>query len=64
MSLSKLVGERAGFQVVPAPTGFITPRERAVLEWLPSGAGLSASREVLREWLALRAAQSAANGRP
>jgi uncharacterized SAM-binding protein YcdF (DUF218 family) len=56
--------ERAGFQVISAPTGFITPRERSMLEWLPSGAGLSASREVLREWLALRVARAAAHERP
>lgn len=48
--------ERAGFRVTPAPTGFPAPRERALLEWLPSAHGLALSRQVLREWLALRLA--------
>jgi uncharacterized SAM-binding protein YcdF (DUF218 family) len=47
--------ERAGLTVTPAPTGFILPVERDLLEWLPSANGLLASREVLREWLALAA---------
>jgi uncharacterized SAM-binding protein YcdF (DUF218 family) len=42
----------AGFDVLPAPTGFPVPRERPLLEWLPSGPGASANRELLREWLA------------
>lgn len=44
---------RAGLTVLPAPMGYVTPVERRVLEWLPSGYGLLASRAVLREWLAL-----------
>ena len=48
--------ERAGFQVVPAPTGFVLPQQRTLLEWLPSGSGLQSSREILREWLGLRVA--------
>lgn len=47
--------ERTGLAVVPAPTGFILPVERELLQWLPSARGLLASREVLREWLALAA---------
>jgi uncharacterized SAM-binding protein YcdF (DUF218 family) len=43
--------ERAGFQVTPAPMGYITPQERPLLEWLPSAQGLRSSRLVLREWL-------------
>jgi uncharacterized SAM-binding protein YcdF (DUF218 family) len=46
--------EEAGFKVLPAPTGLIRPLERPLLEWLPSAHGLTASRQVLREWLALR----------
>lgn len=49
--------EKAGFQVVPAPMGFVVPAQQPLLEWLPSGNGLSTSRAVLREWLALRVAQ-------
>lgn len=43
--------QKAGFQVTPAPTGFAAPRERELLEWLPSVHGLELSRSVLREWL-------------
>jgi uncharacterized SAM-binding protein YcdF (DUF218 family) len=46
--------EEAGFTVLPAPTGLIRPLERPSLEWLPSAHGLTATRNVLREWLALR----------
>ncbi len=46
--------ERAGFEVLPAPMGFVVPRERPLLEWLPSTQGLHESRSILREWLALR----------
>jgi len=44
--------ERAGFTVVPAPTGFASPEVRPLLEWLPSADGLTLSRLVLREALA------------
>jgi uncharacterized SAM-binding protein YcdF (DUF218 family) len=47
--------QKAGFQVTPAPTGFAAPRERELLEWMPSVHGLDLSRSVLREWLANRA---------
>lgn len=46
--------EAAGFQVVPAPMGFIRSDVRPWLQWLPSGKGLRDSGWVLREWLALR----------
>jgi uncharacterized SAM-binding protein YcdF (DUF218 family) len=45
---------RAGFAVTPAPTAVPLRQERRVLEWLPSSHGLAISRQVLREWLALR----------
>lgn len=48
--------EAAGFTVLAAPTGLIRPLERPLLEWLPSAHGLTATRQVLREWLALRTA--------
>lgn len=47
---------QAGFDVVPAPMGFATPRDRPALEWLPSAQGLATSRAVLREWIGLRVA--------
>jgi uncharacterized SAM-binding protein YcdF (DUF218 family) len=45
----------AGFDVVPAPTHFPSHFE-GLQEWLPSADALVTSRQVLREWLALRAA--------
>ena len=53
MPRSVLEFGRAGFEVVPAPTGFPAPQNRALVEWLPSAAGLSLSRQVLREALGL-----------
>ena len=47
---------RAGFDVLPAPTGFPGVYTRPLLEWLPSGAGMLLCRELLREWLARQAA--------
>lgn len=49
--------ERAGFTVVPAPTGFTGPISRPLLEWFPSVHGLTLSHAVLREWLALQVAK-------
>jgi uncharacterized SAM-binding protein YcdF (DUF218 family) len=43
----------AGFDVVPAPTGYPQVIRNPVLEWLPSDDGVQLSRQVLREWLAL-----------
>ena len=54
--------ERAGFSITPAPTGFTLPEQRPLLEWLPTGRGLQASSEVLREWLGLRMAGYHAGG--
>jgi len=47
--------ERAGFEVLPAPTGLPATTERPALEWVPSATALVLSRNVLREWIALRA---------
>ena len=57
MPRAQMAFERAGFTVVPAPTGFTLPQQRSLLEWLPTGHGLQSSREVLREWLGLRVAK-------
>lgn len=51
---SQRLFEQAGFTVLPAPMGFVVPQESPLLEWLPSTHGLTSSRQVLREWLALR----------
>jgi uncharacterized SAM-binding protein YcdF (DUF218 family) len=47
---------QAGFDVVPAPTGFPGIAERPVLEWLPSIHGAESCRQLLREWLARQVA--------
>jgi len=62
MPRSVMAFEQAGFEVTPAPTGFIAARERPLLEWLPSAHGLLSSRQVLREWLAIRMESDAAAG--
>jgi uncharacterized SAM-binding protein YcdF (DUF218 family) len=46
--------EAVGFEVVPAPMGFVRSDLRPLLQWLPSGKGLRDTAWVLREWLGLR----------
>ena len=53
MPRAVLAFEQAGLAVTPAPMGYVLPAQSAPLEWLPSAQGLQASRQVLREWLAL-----------
>ena len=48
-----------GFDVLPAPTNFPVVRTRPLLEWLPSDAGVTTSRQVLREWLGRLVARAA-----
>ncbi|MDB5850586.1 MAG: hypothetical protein JWP29_4338, partial [Rhodoferax sp.] len=57
MPRSVLAFEQAGFDVLPAPTAFTVPQQRALLEWLPSLHGLLGSQRVLREWLGLLVAR-------
>ena len=51
MARSVTAFEREGLVVTPAPMGFVQPKQQGALEWIPSTHGLSASREVLHEWL-------------
>jgi uncharacterized SAM-binding protein YcdF (DUF218 family) len=44
----------AGFDVVPAPTAYMTATPGRLLDWLPSPDGLRNSYYVLHEWLGLR----------
>jgi uncharacterized SAM-binding protein YcdF (DUF218 family) len=44
---------QAGFEVIPAPMGFITESGSPILDALPSEGGLQDSRWVIREWLGL-----------
>lgn len=45
--------ESAGFQVLPAPMGFMHSDALPWLQWIPSGQGLRDTSVVLREWLGL-----------
>lgn len=58
MPRAELEFGRAGFAVLPAPTGFPAAQTRPLLAWLPSSEGLSLSRQVLREALGLWVAGS------
>jgi uncharacterized SAM-binding protein YcdF (DUF218 family) len=53
---AELEFRRAGFEVVPAPTGFPAAQTRPLLGWLPSSEGLTLTRQVLRERLGLMVA--------
>lgn len=56
MPRAKHVFELAGFEVVPAPTGFATAEDAALVlpfDLLPSAGYLSTSRDVLHEWIGL-----------
>ena len=58
MQRSILAFERAGLQVIPAPTALLVPIESTGVEWLPSAMGLQWSRLMLREWLGLQVARA------
>ena len=59
MARSVQAFERVGMVVLAAPTGYTLPEQGSLLEWLPSGQGLLASRRVIREWLGLLVARLA-----
>ena len=44
---------KAGFEVVPAPTGYMSRGETQILDWIPSSGGLSATRAALWELLGM-----------
>jgi uncharacterized SAM-binding protein YcdF (DUF218 family) len=51
MQRSVMLFEAAGFEVLPAPMGYIQPIMRWDTDYLPSANGLKASNWVLHEWL-------------
>jgi hypothetical protein len=57
MPRSVVAFERAGLTVTAAPIGYLLSTQNDWLEWLPSASGLSASQQVLREWLGLTASR-------
>jgi uncharacterized SAM-binding protein YcdF (DUF218 family) len=53
MRRAKLAFAKAGFDVVPAPTGYASRGELRLLDWIPSAAGLYATRTALWELLGM-----------
>jgi uncharacterized SAM-binding protein YcdF (DUF218 family) len=47
--------EKTGLTVVPAPTGFLLPARRSLMEWIPTASGQMRTYQVLHEWLGLTA---------
>lgn len=45
--------ERAGLEVVPAPTAFYSRGRMSLLGWLPSAAGMYRSYYAMHEWIGL-----------
>ena len=46
--------EQAGFEVIPAPMGYLQPPASLSVDYLPTANGLRHSFWVLREWLGLK----------
>lgn len=53
MRRARLAFAKAGFDVVPAPTGYASRGETRLLDWIPSASGLYATRTALWEWLGI-----------
>jgi uncharacterized SAM-binding protein YcdF (DUF218 family) len=53
MRRARLAFERAGFKVIPAPTGYTTRYELTVLDFLPDAAALEDSTRFFRETIGL-----------
>jgi uncharacterized SAM-binding protein YcdF (DUF218 family) len=51
MMRAKWSFEKAGFDVLPAPTGFIDPSPLSVNSFLPSAHSLQLSSDITHEWL-------------
>ncbi|MES2911331.1 MAG: YdcF family protein [Pseudomonadota bacterium] len=47
--------ERTGLVVSAAPIGYVLPAKNDLVEWLPSGDGLSVTQQLLKEWLGIQA---------
>ncbi len=50
---AQLAFERAGFSVIPAPTGYTTRFELTALDFLPNASALSRSRDFFHEWIGI-----------
>lgn len=53
MARAQLAFERAGFSVIPAPTGYTTRFELTALDFLPNASALSRSRDFFHEWIGI-----------
>lgn len=61
MRRARLAFAKAGFEIVPAPTSYVSRGETQVLDWIPSAPGLAMTRTALWEalgiaWYRLRGA--------
>ncbi len=50
---ARLAFERAGFSVIPAPTGYTTRNEVTALDFFPDAIALSRSRDFFHEWIGI-----------
>jgi uncharacterized SAM-binding protein YcdF (DUF218 family) len=53
MPRAQRIFEKAGFQVISAPTWFLSRARLTLQDFLPSGAGLNRSHYALHEWIGL-----------
>ena len=53
MARSRAAFERAGLQVIEAPTAFSTRDQRTLVSWLPSASGLYRTYYASHEWIGL-----------
>lgn len=53
MSRALLAFQRAGFNVIPAPTGYTTRYALTALDFLPHASALSHSRDFFHEWIGI-----------
>jgi uncharacterized SAM-binding protein YcdF (DUF218 family) len=45
--------ENVGFQVIPAPMGYVQPPQNPLFDYLPSTGALGTTQLILKEWLGL-----------
>ena len=67
MRRAQVAFAKVGFEVVPAPTSYVSQGETQILDWIPSAAGLAMTRTALWEilgtaWYRLRGCLSPSRG--
>jgi len=53
MPRAKAVFKKAGFEVIPAPMGYITTSDFTILDLLPNSDALGHTRRALHEWIGM-----------